>query len=70
MRQRLWSCLLTRLWITDSDDLEKEPKAQLLNEYEVSVEDGQSHIKLSSNSVRYGACYAVALTPVSGYNRR
>ena len=61
--------LLTRLWITDSDDLEKEPKLALLNEYEVSVGDGYSHIKLSSNDVRYGACYAVALTPVSGYRK-
>ena len=61
--------LLTRLWLTDSDDLEKEPKMPLLNEYEVSVEDGNSHIKLSSNSVRYGACYAAALIPVSGYKK-
>ena len=59
--------LLTRLWITDSDDLETEPKQQLLNEYNVSIGDGNSHIKLSSSSVRYGACYVVALTPVSGY---
>ena len=59
--------LLTRLWITDSDDLEKEPKQPLLNEYEVSIGDGYSHVKLSSESVRYGACYAVSLTPVSGY---
>ena len=59
--------LLTRLWITDSDDLEKEPKEQLLNEYQVSIGDGNSHIKLSSSEVRYGALYVVALTPVSGY---
>lgn len=59
--------LLTRLWITDSDDLEKEPKQPLLNEYEVSIGEGYSHIKLSSSTVRYGACYAVSLTPVSGY---
>ena len=59
--------LLTRLWITDSDDLEKEPKLPLLNEYEVSIEEGNSHIKLSSTHVRYGTCYIVSLTPVSGY---
>lgn len=59
--------LLTRLWITDSDDLETEPKEQLLNEYNVSIGDGNSHIKLSSSSVRYGACYVVSLMPVSGY---
>ena len=62
--------LLTRLWITDSDDLEKEPKKQLLNEYRVSVGSGNSHIKLSSNTVRYEACYAVSLTPVSGYKKQ
>lgn len=59
--------LLTRLWITDSDDLEKEPKEPLLNEYQVSIGTGNSHVKLTSSSVRYGACYAVSLTPVSGY---
>ncbi|MBO7174781.1 MAG: hypothetical protein J6V57_03420, partial [Spirochaetaceae bacterium] len=62
--------LLTRLWITDSDDLEVEPKKQLLNEYRVSVGSGNSHIQLSSNTVRYGACYAVSLTPVSGYKKQ
>jgi hypothetical protein len=61
--------LLTRLWITDSDDLETEPKPSLLNEYEVSIGEGKSHIKLSSPEVRYGACYVVALTPVSGYKK-
>ena len=59
--------LLTRLWITDSDDLETEPKEPLLNEYTVSIGEGMSHIKLSSPNVRYGACYVVALCPVSGY---
>ena len=63
------SSILTRLWITDSDDLEKEPKPSLLNEYKVSIGEGKSHIKLSSNEVRYGACYVVALTPVSGYKK-
>ena len=59
--------LVTRVWITDSDDFDKEPKTQLLNEYTVSIGDGNSHIKLSSSQVRYGACYVVALSPVSGY---
>ena len=63
------SGMLTRLWITDSDDLETEPKTSLLNEYEVSIDEGKSHIKLSSKEVRYGACYVVALTPVSGYKK-
>ena len=58
--------LITRLWITDSDDLEKEPKQELLNEYNVSVGDGNSNIKLSGNT-RYGACYVVSLHPFAGY---
>ena len=61
--------LLTRIWITDSDDLEKEPKQPLLNEYAVSIDEDMSHIKFTSSDVRYGACYAVALCPVSGYNK-
>lgn len=59
--------LLTRLWITDSDDLETEPKQPILHEYTVSIGEGMSHIKLSSPDVRYGACYVAALCPVSGY---
>ena len=59
--------LLTRLWITDSDDLVNEPKQQLLNEYEVSYNTGDSFITLSSSSVRYGKCYVISLNPFSGY---
>ena len=59
--------LLTRLWITDSDDLINEPKQQLLNEYEVSYNTGDSFITLSSSSVRYGKCYVISLNPFSGY---
>lgn len=59
--------LLTRLWITDSDDLMKEPKKQLLNEYTVSYNDGDKFITLSSDSVRYGKCYVISLNPFSGY---
>lgn len=58
---------LTRIWLTDSDDLETEPKQPLLNEYAVSVDEGMSHIKFTSPNVRYGSCYAVTLCPVSGY---
>ena len=57
--------LLTRLWITDSDDMTTEPKQQLLNEYSVSIGEGASEIKLSGG--RYGACYIVSIHPVSGY---
>ena len=59
--------LLTRLWITDSDDLVSEPKQQLLNEYSVSYNAGDNFITLSSSSVRYGKCYVISLNPFSGY---
>ena len=58
--------LLTRIWITDSDDLMSEPKQQLLNEYSVSIDEGKSHIKLSGNT-RYGNAWIVSIHPFSGY---
>ena len=58
--------LLTRLWITDSDDLTKEPKQQLLNEYSVSIGSGKSHIQLTGNT-RYGSVWVVSIHPLSGY---
>ena len=58
--------LITRLWITDSDDLMSEPKTPMLNEYNVSVGDGNSNIKLTGDT-RYGACYVVSLHPFAGY---
>ena len=58
--------LLTRVWITDSDDLTSEPKQQLLNEYSVSIGEGKSHIKLTG-STRYGNAWIVSLHPLSGY---
>ncbi len=58
--------LLTRVWLTDSDDLTTEPKQQLLNEYSVSIGDGQSHIKLTGNT-RYGSVWVVSLHPLSAY---
>ena len=60
------SGLVTRLWITDSDDIEREPKSQLLNEYRVSIDGDRSHIKLTGDT-RYGACYVVSIHPFSGY---
>ena len=57
--------LVTRLWISDSDDLMSEPKTQLLNEYNVSIDEGKSHIKLTGNT-RYGACYVVSIHPFAG----
>ena len=61
--------LLTRVWLTDSDDFDKEPKTQLLNEYSVSIGDGNSHPKFSG-STRYGAIYLVSVHPVSGYQKK
>lgn len=58
--------LLTRIWITDSDDLTSEPKSQLLNEYNVSIGAGKSHITLKGNT-RYGAAYIVSIHPFSGW---
>lgn len=58
--------LLTRVWVTDSDDLTKEPKQQLLNEYSVSINSGKSHIQLTGNT-RYGSVWVVSLHPLSGY---
>ena len=58
--------LLTRMWITDSDDLISEPKPQLLNEYSVSIGGGQSSIKLTGDT-RYGQIYIQSLHPFSGF---
>ena len=58
--------LVTRLWITDSDDLMREPKTPLLNEYSVSIDEGKANIKLTGNT-RYGACYVVSIHPFAGY---
>ena len=60
--------LLTRIWITDSDDQTSEPKQQLLNEYNVSIGEGKSHIKLSG-STRYGNAWIVSIHPFSGYKK-
>lgn len=57
--------LLTRVWITDSDDLTTEPKDEILHEYAVSI-GGRSNIKLTGNT-RYGSIYVQALCPFSGY---
>ena len=61
------SGLVTRLWITDSDDQISEPKQQLLNEYQVSYSPGDKFITLTSDAVRYRKCYVVSLNPFSGY---
>lgn len=72
----LWGCeydqttgLVTRIWITDSDDLESEPKQQLLNEYAVSTIDGNYRVKLTGNT-KYGTVYANELQPLSGYGSK
>ena len=58
--------LLTKIWITDSDDLTKEPKTQLLNEYSVSMSSADT--VQFSGSTRYGSLYAVSIQPLSGPN--
>lgn len=60
------SGLLTRVWLTDSDDLVNEPKPQLLNEYSVSIGEGQSNIKITGDT-SYGACYVQDIRAFSGY---
>ena len=58
------SGLVTRLWLTDSDDQITEPKTCVLNEYDVSVSGSQ--IKLNG-STRYGECTVIDIIPFSGY---
>ena len=58
------SGLVTRLWITDSDDQTEEPKSCVLNEYTVSVSG--SKIKLNG-STRYGECTVIDIIPFSGW---
>ena len=58
--------LVTRLWLTDSDDLITEPKTPLLNEYGVSIGEGESNVKLTGDT-RYGSCYVVSIHPFAGY---
>ena len=55
---------ITRVWVTDSDDLITEPKTTVLNEYNVSVSG--SMIKLNG-STRYGECTVIDIIPLSGY---
>ena len=58
--------LLTRIWLTDSDDMTTEPKTQILHEFTVSIGDGKSHVKLSCDSIRYKNVWVVGIIPVSG----
>ena len=58
--------LLTRIWLTDSDDMISEPKTQILHEFTVSIGDGKSHVKLSCDSIRYKNVWVVGIIPVSG----
>ena len=56
--------LLTRVWITDSDDSAQWPREAVLHEYKVSSTESGA-IKFSGDV--YAACYPVSLYPVSGY---
>ena len=61
------SGLVTRIWLTDSDDQITEPKTPMLNEYNVSVSG--SKIKLNGTT-RYGECTVIDIIPLSGYGSR
>lgn len=56
--------LLTRIWITDSDDSAQWPREPVLHEYNVSSTESGT-VKFSGDV--YAACYPVSLYPVSGY---
>ena len=56
--------LVTRIWVTDSDDQITEPKTAELNEYKVSVNGNK--IKLNGTT-RYGECTVIDIIPLSGY---
>lgn len=57
--------ILTKIWITDSDDMTTEPKTPTLHEYAVSYDETNCTVKFTG--APYGACYAVSLFPVSKY---
>jgi hypothetical protein len=56
--------LVTRIWVTDSDDQVAEPKTSVLNEYKVSVSGNKIKI---NGTTRYGECTIVDVIPLSGY---
>jgi hypothetical protein len=58
------SGLVTRIWITDSDDQTAEPKTSVLNEYNVSVSGNKIKI---NGTTRYGECTVIDIIPLSGY---
>ena len=61
--------LLTKVWLTDSDDLETEPKTEILHECTVSYDEASGKVKFTGIP-RYGAFYAMTLSPVSKYGSR
>lgn len=61
--------LLTKVWLTDSDDLETEPKTEILHECTVSYDEVSGKVKFTGIP-RYGAFYAMTLSPVSIYGSR
>ena len=56
--------LVTRIWVTDSDDQTTEPKTSVLNEYKVSVSGNKIKI---NGTTRYGECTIIDVIPLSGY---
>lgn len=59
--------LVTRIWITDSDDLSSEPKTQLLNEYRLYAVPGARYVGMSSNENGYQGCKIISMSTLSAY---
>lgn len=69
----LWGCeydnatgIVTKIWISDSDDMASEPKHPVLHECTVSINETTGSIKLDGAAQTY---YATGLYPVSGYKK-
>lgn len=59
--------LVTRIWITDSDDLTKEPKTQLLNEYNLKAASGARYVEMYSTSGGYSDSKIISMCTLSAY---
>lgn len=70
----MWGCeydnatgLLTKIWITDSDDMTSEPKHPVIHECTVGIDEQRGSIRFEGGPNTY---YATGLYPVSGYGSR
>lgn len=69
----LWGCeydnatgIVTKIWISDSDDMASEPKHPVLHECTVSINETTGRIRFDGAAQTY---YATGLYPVSGYKK-